>query len=73
MKVFKPVSEWHEEDGDCLFFKLDAGEPPQVTSPICSTWDEDYFTHYMDMPKEFKLTKDYVIACESSGIETKWS
>ena len=35
-KVFRPVSDWHEEDGCALFFKIDAGEPPFATSPISS-------------------------------------
>lgn len=68
-QVFKPVSEWDEEEGDALFFKLDAGEPPVVTSPISSDWDNDYFTHWMPLPDEFKY--GYRMACIKSGIVTK--
>ena len=65
--VFKPVSEWHEDDGDALFFKLHAGEPPVVTSPNSMNWDGKYFTHWMSMPAEF--TTGYRMACIMSGIE----
>lgn len=68
--VFKPVSDWHEEDGLALFFKLDAGEPPVVTSPMSSDWDDDYFTHWMQLPEEF--TTDYRMACIKSGIKTEY-
>jgi len=68
--VFYPVDDWTEEEGDALFFKLDAGEPPVVTSPITSNWDQNYFTHYMPLPDEFK--KGYRMACIKSGIDTKY-
>lgn len=70
--VFKPVSEWHEDDGQALFFKLDAGESPAVTSPISSDWIDDYYTHWMALPKEFRLICDYRTACIKSGVETKF-
>lgn len=69
-KVFRPVEEWHEDDGLALFFKLDAGEPPEVTSPISSDWDADYFTHWMSMPDEFQY--GYRMACIKSGIATTY-
>lgn len=70
MSIFFPVEDWHEEDGDALFFKLDAGEPPQVTSPITVGFDSDYFTHWMRLPDEFHSVKAYQAACKKSGIET---
>ena len=69
-KVFFPISEWHEDLGSCLFFKLDAGEPPVVTSPLSCSWDSSYFTHFMELPIELRLTKEYVKTCISSGIKT---
>ena len=69
---FLPVEEWGEDDGDCLFFKLDAGEPPEVTSPLCSDWEPKYFTHFMRMPKEFRAIDDYVAACRASGIRSEF-
>lgn len=69
-QVFKPVEEWHEEDGLALFFKLDTGEAPFVTSPISSDWDADYFTHWMPLPNEF--TTGYRMACIKSGIRTEY-
>lgn len=69
-KVFLPVSEWDEEYGDCLFFRLEVGEPPTVTSPISSNWDADYFTHFMRLPKELTSTVNHRAACLKSGIPT---
>lgn len=69
-KIFKPVDEWHEEDGPALFFKLDAGEPPVVTCPLSSDWDGSYFTHWMSLPDEFKF--GYRVACIKSGICTTY-
>jgi hypothetical protein len=69
-QVFKSVDQWHEEDGIALFFKLDAGEPPFVTSPLCSDWDSEYFTHWMPLPYEFK--QGYRMACIESGINTEY-
>jgi hypothetical protein len=68
-KIFKPIEEWHEDFGCALFFKVDGGEPPMVTSPISSNWVENYFTHWMAMPTAF--TTDYRFTCILSGIDTK--
>lgn len=70
-QVFKPVSEWDEDDGQALFFKMDAGEPPEVTSPISSNWDGKYFTHWMPLPDVFTHINKFRTACIKSGIETK--
>ncbi|MGB2264137.1 MAG: hypothetical protein ACPH3C_03045 [Glaciecola sp.] len=69
-KVFHSVDEWHDDDGIALFFKLDAGERPFVTSPLCSDWDGDYFTHWMPLPDEFRY--GYRMACIKSGIKTEY-
>jgi hypothetical protein len=69
---FNPVENWDEEDGTCLFFKLDAGEPPEVTSPMQTDFDPGYFTHFARMPKEFCAIDDYVSACRASGIRSKF-
>lgn len=68
--VFKPVSEWTEEDGQALFFRLDVGEPPAVTSPISSDWDGKYYTHWMKLPEVFCHINEYRAACIRSGVET---
>ncbi|WP_182038756.1 hypothetical protein [Vibrio alginolyticus] len=68
--VFKPVSEWTEEDGQALFFRLDVGEPPAVTSPISSDWDGNYYTHWMKLPEVFCHINEYRAACIRSGVET---
>ena len=69
--VFKPVSEWSEEIGNALFFALDVGEPPYVTSPLSCDYDAKYFTHFMLLPIELTLVQNYRAACIKSGMETK--
>lgn len=69
-KVFRPLSEWNEEDGQVLFFRLDVGEAPEVTSPITSGFDFNYFTHWMPLPKVFGHVNNYRAACIKSEIET---
>ena len=69
-QIIKPVSEWHEEDGPALFFRLDAGEPPEVTSPITDGYDSDYFTHWTPLPDMFGMNNAYRMACIKSGIPT---
>ena len=52
------VDDWHEEDGDCLFFFLPLSEPPLITSPIVSNFKEVY-THFVKMPKVFTDNNEY--------------
>lgn len=68
-RPFKPVDEWHEEIHSALFFNVGAMEPPEVTSPIATCFDAEYHTHFMELPKEFKLTKDFKEACIKSEID----
>jgi len=48
--TLRPVEEWHEDYGDCLFWKLPIMEPPYCGSPLDSVWEErgydEYFTHF---------------------------
>ncbi len=69
-RVFKPVDEWHEDMNNALFFNVREHEPPEVTSPLATCFDAEYHTHFMELPKEFKLTKDFNAACVQSGIDT---
>lgn len=44
-----PLSDWHEELGDCLFFHFDDFEsPPTVVcaSPNDDVFDESFWTHF---------------------------
>ena len=41
-----PIDEWHEDDGVVLWWRFPIVEPPYVGSPLCSDWEEDYYTHW---------------------------
>ncbi|MBK9580302.1 MAG: hypothetical protein IPO40_24820 [Fibrobacteres bacterium] len=71
-RKFNPIEEWDEDDGDCLFFKLDAGEPPTVANPLDSDWEDGYYTHFMLLPNELRRIEDYVAACRESGIVSEF-
>lgn len=49
--TFRPVDEWEEEMGDCLFYKTPMCEAPIVTCPLSSDWIDGYFTHFLEMKK----------------------
>ncbi|MCG3089152.1 hypothetical protein [Sporosarcina cyprini] len=40
-----PIEEWHEDDGDCLWWKFPIEEPPYCGSPLDKYWPE-YHTHF---------------------------
>lgn len=69
--IFKTVGDWTEDDGQALFFKLDSGEPPEVTCPLTVGFDFEYFTHWLPMPNEFG--RGYRMACIKSGIKTSFN
>ena len=41
----KPIDEWHEDDGDCLWWAFPITEPPYSGSPLDSNFP-DYVTHF---------------------------
>ena len=43
--VPKPLDEWHEDDGDCLWWKFPIEEPPYCGSPLCTDFP-DYVAHF---------------------------
>jgi hypothetical protein len=49
----KPIEEWHEDDGDCLWWKFPVEEPPYCGSPLELDFP-NYVTHYtkFSCPKE---------------------
>lgn len=51
--LVKPVSDWHDDEGDALFFNIHVGEPPEVTSPLSDDFRDDYYTHYCPLPPVF--------------------
>lgn len=40
-----PLEEWHEDDGDCLWWFFPIGEPPYCGSPL-DEYFPDYVTHF---------------------------
>lgn len=41
-----PISEWHEDMGDCIWWRMPIEEPPYCGNPLDSEWTEDYYTHF---------------------------
>lgn len=41
----KPIEEWHEDDGDCLWWKFPIEEAPYCGSPLDEDWP-GYHTHF---------------------------
>lgn len=41
----RPIDEWHEDDGDCLWWKFPIGEPPYSGSPLNDEFP-NYVTHF---------------------------
>ncbi len=52
--VFKlhEASEWHDDLGDVLWWRIPIEEPPWVGSPLAGDWpdDDDYYTHWSFIP-----------------------
>ena len=44
-QIARPISEWHEDIGDCLWWRFPIEEPPYVGSPLDEDWPE-YHTHF---------------------------
>lgn len=40
------ASEWHEDMGDCIWWRMPIEEPPHCGNPLDSEWTEDYYTHF---------------------------
>lgn len=49
----RPIEEWGEDYGDCLWWRFPIEEPPYCGNPLDSEWDEknygDYYTHFRDL------------------------
>lgn len=41
----QPIDEWHEDDGDCLWWKFPIEEAPYCGSPLDNSFP-DYVTHF---------------------------
>lgn len=41
-----PADEWHEDDGDVIWWKFPIEEPPYIGSPLYEKFPLDYYTHF---------------------------
>lgn len=41
-----PAKEWHEDDGDVIWWRLPIEEPPYIGTPLCSNFKDNYYTHF---------------------------
>lgn len=48
--TLQPESEWHEDYGDCLFYRVPIQEPPVCTNPLNTDYDENAYTHFTRIP-----------------------
>lgn len=44
--TLRPIEEWNEDYGTCLFWRIPIQEPPYCGSPLDSTWECDYDNYY---------------------------
>lgn len=58
----KPLDDWHEEIGNCLWWVFPVQEPPYVGTPHDSDWPE-YHTHWTPIP----LPKDPDVVRPGTG------
>lgn len=42
----KAIGEWHEDEGNVIWWKLPINEPPYVGTPLDSDFKEGYYTHF---------------------------
>lgn len=49
----RPIEEWHEDIGDCLWWRFPIEEPPYCGSPLDHDWAEygydNYYTHFTEI------------------------
>jgi hypothetical protein len=50
-KIAKPISEWHEDLGPCLWWIFPICEPPYSGTPLDCNWPE-YHTHFTRLTNE---------------------
>ncbi len=46
----RPLDDYHEDEGNVLWWRFPIDEPPYVGSPLCSDWIESYYTHWVPLP-----------------------
>jgi len=51
---FRPLDDWHEDDGPCLWWALPVEEPPHVGTPLDDDWP-GYHTHWSPLPPNSEI------------------
>jgi hypothetical protein len=51
LTTLRPASEWRDDDGDVLWWRMPIQEAPYVGSPLECGWFEDFYTHWTPLPK----------------------
>jgi hypothetical protein len=51
MTTLRSASEWRDDDGDVLWWRVPIQEAPYVGSPLECGWFEDFYTHWTPLPK----------------------
>lgn len=62
----KPISEWHEEDGNVLWWSFPIEEGPYAGTPLDENFPEDYYTHWTPIFCPIPPQNDDTI-CHSCG------
>ena len=53
----KPINDWHEDDGDCLWWYFPIVEPPYCGSPLDLDFP-DYVTHFTKIISPILIEND---------------
>ncbi len=61
MNRLRHIDEWHEDVGDAIWHIVPIVEPPIVTSPLSSDWDDRY-THFQLLHNVTKEQHDKAVA-----------
>jgi hypothetical protein len=51
LTTLRSASEWHDDFGDVLWWRLPIQEAPYVGSPLECGWFADFYTHWTPLPK----------------------
>lgn len=50
LRTLRPESEWCEEYGPVIWWRVPISEPPFVGTPLDDEWIDDYYTHWTPLP-----------------------
>jgi hypothetical protein len=50
LTTLRPMDEWHDDDGDVLWWRVPIEEAPYASSPLDDSWTGSYYTHWTPIP-----------------------